>query len=562
MQSEYAQLHEAVIPEIRPPATTLFRRLRAAAFLAGAGLILAGCGPDSYDAAPVNSPLPTASQGQKTELPATPDERLNPPVLHPNIVYIIADDLDNTLYPYMPHVKQLITNRGTKLTNFTFNIPQCCPSRSTILRGQYAQNTGVSDNGGSRDGSEAGGYKSFYKMGDEVSTLPVWLQQGGYTTALYGKYMNGYPDGAVGSDGEHLPLTHVPVGWDDWRGGEAGIYNQYNYTVNVNGDLEKMGSKPEDYFTDVLSKWSVAFIDAQTSAAKPFYLEVTPTAPHEPAVPAPRDVGTFDGITYPHSPNFNEADVSDKPSYIQGLNPITSQMDKAIDETFQARVESAQAVDDMVQAIYNELQQTGQLDNTIIIFGSDNGYHQGSHRLDGSPNDIDSGNKMETASTKSKAKGGKDTGYAEDVVVDLSVAGPGIVAGGTLSQEISNADIAPTISAMTGITTPSFIDGRSAWPLLQGQTIPWREAVPIMRGDGINFHGFYSTNFAYIEYEDGEYELYDRRTDPFQLNNLYETLDSQTKLFLSQRSKALNSCSGADCRQVDQLPIPDLVAAN
>ena len=122
----------------------------------------------------------------------------------------------------------------------------------------------------------AGGYKRFKDLGLEESTVGVWLQDAGYRTGYFGKYLNGYPAG--------LGEKHVPAGWDDWQSPSAGSpYSSYDYTLNVNGTLEEHGSDPKDYITDVLRDRVNAFIKTSAAAKTPFFVHLATYAPHGPA---------------------------------------------------------------------------------------------------------------------------------------------------------------------------------------------------------------------------------------------------------------------------------------
>ena len=136
----------------------------------------------------------------------------------PNVVVIMTDDQDLASMRVLPKTRRLIGDRGTTFTdNFASN-PVCCPSRSTFFSGRYSHNTGVF-----RNSPPHGGFADFH----DANTLPVWLQDSGYYTALIGKYMNGY--GARGD-------TYIPPGWSEWYGAtDPSTYRMYGYTLNENG---------------------------------------------------------------------------------------------------------------------------------------------------------------------------------------------------------------------------------------------------------------------------------------------------------------------------------------
>ena len=319
----------------------------------------------------------------------------------PNIVVVLTDDQDVRLgsMGFMPQVQAQLADEGMTFTNFYVPLPLCCPSRVTLLRGQYAHNHQVVSNL-----PPTGGFQKAYETGVENATIATALRQYGYRTALVGKYLNGYP----------LPEnpTYIPPGWDEWFSPTSnGAYGSYNYTVNDNGVIRSYGSTNADYITDVLAHEAVSFITrtVSTQPGTPFFLELAFYAPHTPANPAQRHTGLFPGLQAPRTPSFNEPDMRDKPSWLQTLPLLTDAEIASIDTLYRRQMQSLQAVDEAVAQLVLTLAQTGQLDNTYIIFTSDNGFHMGQHRL----------------------LPGKGMVYEEDIAVPFIVRGPGVPAGTT-----------------------------------------------------------------------------------------------------------------------------------
>jgi arylsulfatase A-like enzyme len=218
----------------------------------------------------------------------------------------------------------------------------------------------------------------------------------------------------------------------------------------------------------------------------------------------------------------------------------------------------------MVESIVAALSETGQLDNTYLIYTSDNGFHMGGHRL----------------------IAGKDTPYEEDIRVPMVVRGPGVPIGERLDALVVNIDLAPTFADIAGIEAPDFVDGRSFLPLLQDPEQPWRESFLIERRkleeqlvrqskfSGLTpeeleqaavFNGIRTRELVYVEYGSGERELYDLTQDPHQLANLAEEADPVLVSALSARLIELAECTGAGCRELEDLPLtigmPSQVAA-
>lgn len=460
----------------------------------------------------------------------------------PNVIIILTDDMDNSLMPYMEKTNRLIGEQGATFGNYFITTPLCCPSRASMLRGQYAHNTDILEN--------SPGFARFFKLNEEESTLPVWLQNAGYRTALFGKYLNNYPVNAG--------RNYVPPGWTDWGAFLSNTQDDgdffYHYTMNENGTLVEYGDSPEDYSTDVIRKKSLDFIHASVTEDSPFFLFVSVYAPHGPATAAPRHEGFYNDLTYPQNPSFGEVDLSDKPALIRAQSETGDEFDEMdADAVFRSRVQSLLAVDELVEELIVTLEQNGELENTYIFFMSDNGFHLGEHKL----------------------PSGKGTPYEEDIRVPLMIRGPGIAPGTQIENMTANIDLAPTIAEIAGVTVPDFVDGRSFLPCLQGKNISWRNGLLIEFGyideeaaaknlsdpetdnllvdvEGGSFRGIRGEDFVYVEYENGELEFYDLKSDPYQLENLAGQLDPQTLEILHSRLEALQFCTGADCRTLEE----------
>jgi arylsulfatase A-like enzyme len=474
----------------------------------------------------------------------------------PNIVFILADDLDAPAAAEMPLVKSLIADRGISFRRHYVTLSLCCPSRITGLRGQYAHNTTIFKNG-----PPDGGFPAIYNLGLEQSTFATWLQASGYRTAMFGKYFNGYPFGAP-SD------TYVPAGWNEWMSPVAGTPQRgFNYTVNHNGSKVVYGDADPDYFTDVISRSAADFISRTISQApdKPFLVYLAPYAPHAPAIPAPRHENAFPGIKAPRTPSFNEDDLTDKPAWVRALPKLTDAQTADIDKLYRRRRQSLLAIDEMVRNIVFTLQAQGQLENTYIFFTSDNGYHQGQHRMDS----------------------GKMTAYEEDILIPLWARGPGVPAGRRVDHITANVDYAGTLADIAGVAAPAFVDGRSLLPFLQGQVPPvWRAALllenkggaipPLFKadvpldpadpfervlrttGDGNGIEGFtglrVNDGTTYVEYVSNEFEIYNNLVDPFQMSNRYGSTPPTKRARLAHWVATLKNASGLELRQAEQAP--------
>jgi arylsulfatase A-like enzyme len=451
----------------------------------------------------------------------------------PNFVVILVDDLDSDSVSRMPAVNRLLRASGVTFTRFFATTPLCCPSRASILRGQYAHNHRVLRNTG-----EDAGFAAFYATGHETETIATTLDGAGYETALVGKYLNGYANPRSAN-------TYIPPGWDYWVAGvDHDAYNSFNYDLNVNGELVSHGRNERDYLTDVLSAHALGFLDRSTGSGQPFFLYLAPYAPHSPATPAPRHKGMFAGETAPRGPAFNERNIQDKPDWVQSSR-LSDERISRIDSGYQDRLESLMAVDEMVDVVVARLNEHGVLDSTYVVFLSDNGYFLGEHRQ---PH-------------------GKDAPYDAASRVPMIVRGPGIAAGTTVEKIALNIDLFPTIAELAGVAVPSFVDGRSLTPLLVGHDADWRE-VGLIEGFGKEtesnegsesstpaFRALRSENTMFAEYETGERELYDLRTDRHQISNIARNTPKALLREYSRRLDALVACAGSECSRLEDEPL-------
>ena len=465
----------------------------------------------------------------------------------PNLIFVLTDDLDYASAQRMPNLRSLLIDQGMSFENAFVSHPVCCPSRSTILTGLYDHNHDVRSNK-----PPDGGFQKFLSEGHEENTIAVNLQEGGYQTAFFGKYLNGYPAGDP---------THVPPGWDEWYGKEEG-QKLYDYDINENGEVVSYGSETEDFYTDVLSGQATDFVRRAAPEGRPFFMYVAPTAPHGPATPAERHEGAFADEETPRPPSFNEEDVSDKPSWIRNSDSLSAGEVSGIEDYYRQRLESTLAVDEMVASLVEELEAAGELDNTFIFFTSDNGFEQGEHRV----------------------KTGKNRPYEESARVPLLVRGPGVPSGSEVENLAINTDFAPTFAGLAGAEFPA--DGRSLLPLLRDEDPSWRSAVLLERlpadesgGEGSGkakgkgkakdkakakgkakgkagpggspFEAVRTATHKYVEYDNGEKELYDLEADPYELENIYENADPSLIEDLEARLNALRTCSDAGCREAE-----------
>jgi N-acetylglucosamine-6-sulfatase len=442
----------------------------------------------------------------------------------PNIVVITTDDMRVSDLEAMPTVRTRLGGQGTTFTNSYASFPLCCPSRATMMTGQYAHNHGVLGNG-----SPVGGYADF----DPSSTVATWLRAAGYQTGMVGKFLNRF--------GAQKPIR-VPPGWTDFHAAVGGGH-YFDTRLFENGKARQYtGPYQTDLYTDV----AVDVLERHLPADAPLFLWTSYYAPHlgrpvesdDPKIgtpaPAPRHRNHFSTRALPTTdPAFNEADVSDKPSMVRNKRRLTSTMQAQLRESYQQRLESLLAVDEGVSRLLDTIAASGELDNTVIVFTSDNGWMMGEHRI----------------------HAGKTVVYEPSAKVPLIARGPGFPDNVTRSQLVANIDLAPTFVDLADAQAGLTMDGTSLLPVATSDTGgPDRdlllEAGPLQAGDPMFYHAIRTERWLYVEYpKTNERELYDMQVDPHQLANLAgSATHAPTRSQLSDALAALRSCAGATCR--------------
>jgi len=426
---------------------------------------------------------------------------------------VVTDDLDVPTALEMPRLPDLMANQGLSFTRAYAPQPLCGPSRVSILTGMYSHNHGVIDNEPPRYG-----FPAFRRL--EPQSLAPWLKSAGYRTALVGKYLNGYAWG-TGND-------YVPPGWDDWHGHLAAEDGRYvNYWMNHNGQVVRYGSKAEDYSADVETKLALEFIRTSAGRPEPLFLLLAPQAPHVPARYADRFGAEFRYSGAPRVPSFNLGNVADKPSWVRQIPLLTAGEIAAADNLQRFRLRSLRAVEEQIAEVLRALDETRRLENSYVIFTSDNGLLMGQQR----------------------AVGRKGNAYEESVGIPLIVRGPGVPVGRTDAFAMT-IDLAPTLLELAGVPLPDTIDGRSLAPFLRGRPPgAWRTDVLIdnFSGQGHSY-SLRTDAWMYNHQDTEEFELYDMRQDPYQLKNLYKKADPALIDALRKRTEALAGCRGASCR--------------
>ena len=408
----------------------------------------------------------------------------------PNILVVVTDDQPAGTVRRMPFLSS--APGVTRFDAYYDNNPLCCPTRATLLTGLYSHHTGIETN-------------LVADRFDDSSTLATWLDARGYETGLYGKYLNDYP-------WDKGP-TYVPPGWDGWAAfaGDAGYYD---YTLVSPDGRRHYGHRPGAYSTDVLATLTSDFI---REAERPFFAYFSPYAPHAPRIPAPRDRTAYAGERVSLPANFNRI-AARAPRWWRDRPPLDR---REMREETRAQWRTLLSVDDAIRRLFSVIRDAGELESTIVIFVSDNGYSLGSHR-----------------------NPWKDCPYEECVHLPLLVRWPGHTTVPEVRALTGAVDIAPTIAEIAGASASPPPDGTSLVPLITGESASLDRPVLLRHvhypRTAPSFWGIRTERWMYARYETGERELYDMAADRSQLHNLagrrpYESIEHQ----LSERMKAL-----------------------
>lgn len=462
----------------------------------------------------------------------------------PNVVMITTDDQSpRTVIPEaMPNLFTKLQPRGTTFTDYVVTTPLCCPSRATLLTGQYGHNNGV--------------LRNFYPdLKQQQNVLPSWLQRAGYTTAHVGKFLNSYEANSGGA-------AAVAPGWDLWFT-QLEKRRYYNWKASKNGKTKHYDYSDKDHVTNVTSGFATRWTNRLARKREPFYMQVDYYAPHTSTgrdtrcasgpVPEPQDEHLFDTYVMPQPPNYNEPGIDDKPQEVKDRPPLTAEDTLNIERRFRCTLEANYGVDRGIGEIMDTLKKNKELDDTVIIYTSDNGFFFGEHRI---------------------AKGKPDP-YEENIRMPYTMYVPPKFRDRSelvtsTNQPVANIDVAPTILELADADPCRtkrlcrVMDGRSLMPLVDG-TGGW----PNPRGIGLelydcDYRGVRYDRQVFFQYsretdygcDPTDTEYYDLDLDPYQLGNLsnaglgaeYEAAENE----LRQMMLDLSDCAGIEGRD----PVP------
>jgi N-acetylglucosamine-6-sulfatase len=254
------------------------------------------------------------------------------------------------------------------------------------------------------------------------------------------------------------------------------------------------------YITDILGTYSMKFVEDAVGQRKPWILFYTPIAPHDPTTPDTKDLGLYPDLAPNRPPSFNEEDVSDKPTWLQQKEFLTDEEIDSIDTFRRNQILTLVSLDRAIGRMLDRLEEKGELDNTFIVFISDNGKFWGEHRITS-----------------------KNSFYEEAIKVPFAIRYPPLITESYVDDRlVSNIDIAPTIYELAGIKAPKTVDGLSLVPLLSGSN-EWRDSLLIEGWPprGI-FAAIHTGRYVYAETEGDRSEFYDLEMDPYELENLID----------------------------------------
>jgi arylsulfatase A-like enzyme len=501
----------------------------------------------------------------------------------PNIVMVMLDDMRADDLAYMPLTQRLIGDQGVTFANSLAPYPLCCPARASVLTGQYAHNHRVWSH------LSPWGFTSF----DDDSTLATWLQDAGYATTYIGKYLNGYGNQPEPGQETGKSTTYVPPGWTDWRASmdglasdhpqDGGTYRYLDTTLNDNG--VEFDNYAGQYQSRVYGQLSKEVVTTRAASDQPFFFYLSFTAPHhggptDPDDPAPvtNNTGSEQDFPTPYIPEavrgslddvvhqapgadwYRALAPQDKPEYLRGIPPMNDAEKAAMLEVTRQRAESISVVDQEVARMIRALDRTGELEETLIMLTSDNGYFLGEQGI----------------------RAGKTLPHEPSIHTPLVMRGPGIPAGETRYDPFLSIDFAPTIAELARVQPEHPVDGVSMLSVARHGDRGWTRAVltetgkrnivratdeagePLTTDDpgaaDIRYAiGVRSDRYLYIHLATGEEELYDMAVDPDQYDNLAnQGAYARIRDLMREQLRVIRACDAAQCRA--QLP-PELASA-
>ena len=430
-------------------------------------------------------------------------EVVRPAIEGPNIVVINTDDQRADTMQYLPKIRSWMADGGTTFSEAYVTTPSCCPSRASLMSGRYVHNNFQ--------------YQHLVSGFDITGTTQRYLQDAGYFTGHAGKFLH------------WLELDDVSPYWDRWTYFKGGYED---VLMNFDGIVKRTLG----YSTEITFDRGIEYVDdfEARDDSRPFYLHLTPIAPHGPSTPEP-DYAAAEVPPMEFNAAQLETDRTDKPSHVQNR-------EETLDEALATRtdmIRTLYTLDDEVDRFMRHLEETGEIDNTLVVFTSDNGYLWGEHGL------------------RSKFRP-----YPASVEVPFYIRWPGHVGAGVVdNRRVAHIDVSPTLLAAAGLT-PELVYAQDGHDILSGYERPVayteyyydegnNNGVPTwasIRTDEYQYIEYYQADNGMDEVSFREY--YDMVNDPDQLENLLSDgngANDPDVEALSTLLKEQSVCSGASC---------------
>ncbi len=391
----------------------------------------------------------------------------------PNILMILVDDLGyGDLSGYgaedmqTPNIDKLIAS-GMRFDNFYANCPVCSPTRASLLTGRYPDLVGV-----------PGVIRTHIKnnwgyLDPKAVLLPELLKRSGYHTAIVGKWHLGLSS----------PCKPNDRGFDHFHGFLGDMMDDYYKHRRHGYNYMRLNEKeidPKGHATDLFTEWSIDYIRRRAKSKQPFFLYLAYNAPHTPIQPPAEWLARV---------KKREKNIADRRAKLVAL----------IEHT-----------DDGIGKVLAALKDSGQSDNTLVIFASDNG------------------GQLSVGANNGPLRAGKQDMYEGGIRVPACAAWPGKIRAASRSDRIAlTMDLFPTICEAAGAKIEHKIDGRTILPTLLGKAQPPQDRFLFwVRREGGHYGGR-----AYYAARYGDYKLVQNTPfEPLQLFNLKEDPQEQTPL--------------------------------
>ena len=415
----------------------------------------------------------------------------------PNVLWIITDDQPRKSLTTMPHTMRLLVEPGVRFRNGYAAVPWCGPARASMMTSMYPHNHHCFTNLT---------LPKFVDQGLDQDTVATRMKAAGYRLGYFGKYMNAH---------RSMP-EYVAPDWDRWVVRITAKQLPYNIDGRV-VDVADDQQASDAY----AGRQAAEFL--RTNSQRPWFVVFAPTSPHSPYTPSRRHRHDFDDVSW-DPPSLNETNLEDKPKWMRSLEPKDRDRMR---RHWEGKLEELRDLDDQIRELVRALRATDQLNNTVIMLVSDNGYMLGEHRLFR-----------------------KEHPYEESAGIPFVVRGPGFEPG-RVDALVSQVDLMPTTLELAGLEPDAGrdLDGRSMLSHLgSGDWTGWRRRL-LCENPNLGWALLREGRMAFIRhYERGGRELYDLADDPHQMRSRHRTVDTDPYL---TSLNALRGAAGLELRALE-----------